>query len=78
MIRSKSAQRILEYILILAAVTAAVVVATTGPIKNSIDKMFNDSGTVMDQQTSSFLNNAAGGGNTVSGNTTPTTPTPTP
>jgi len=44
MIRIKRAQSILEYIIVLSAVTTAVIAATKdgGPIKNAINKMFQD------------------------------------
>jgi len=63
MIRIKRAQSILEYIIVLSAVTTAVIAATKdgGHIKNAINKMFQDASTLIEDKTSEFLANAAGG-----------------
>lgn len=59
--RRRSAQSILEYIIVLSAITMAVLAATNegGPIRNAIDKMFTDSADVIEGQTSMFLDRVA-------------------
>ena len=59
----KKAQSILEYIIILAAIIAAVLVAAgpDGVVRRAIGSMFSDSSQLIENQTSSFLDQAAGG-----------------
>ncbi len=59
MTKRRSAQSILEYIIVLSAITAAVLAATAegGPLRNAIDKMFNDSSQVIEDKSSLFLQN---------------------
>ncbi|MDD4183388.1 MAG: hypothetical protein PHT53_06175 [Candidatus Omnitrophica bacterium] len=58
----RKAQSILEYILVLSAIVAAVVAATgqNGVVTKAVDKMFNEaSGTITDASTN-FRNNVGG------------------
>ena len=56
--RKRSAQSILEYIIVLSAITVAVLAASNegGPIRRAVDNMFNDSANVIETKTSLFLN----------------------
>lgn len=46
--RRATGQGTLEYVLILAVVILAIIAAANGPIRKAIDKMFNDSASVME------------------------------
>ncbi|MBN3040563.1 MAG: hypothetical protein JW867_05505 [Candidatus Omnitrophica bacterium] len=54
----RKAQSILEYIIVLSAIIAAVILAARGPVTNAVNKMFDDSTTLMEERTTSFVTNA--------------------
>ncbi len=54
----RKAQSILEYIIVLSAIIVAVIAAAKGPITNAVNKMFDDSTTLMQERTSSFASQA--------------------
>jgi len=64
MMRVSKAQSILEYIIVLSAITLAVLAASNegGPIRKAVDKMFTDSGDLIEAKTDLFLKNAASNG----------------
>ncbi|MFA5008576.1 MAG: hypothetical protein WC546_05085 [Candidatus Omnitrophota bacterium] len=48
----KNAQSILEYVIVLSAIVAAVIAAAKGPITDAVNKMFSEaSGTITDSST---------------------------
>ena len=61
--KRKSAQSILEYIIVLSAIIVAVLAATMkdGPLSKAITKMFNDSSQVIEDQSTDFLQRVGGG-----------------
>ncbi|MFA7676610.1 MAG: hypothetical protein WCY34_00380 [Candidatus Omnitrophota bacterium] len=63
MLRKRKAQSILEYIIVLSAVIVAVLAAASkdGVISKAVTKMFGDSATLIEDQSSEFLSRAAGG-----------------
>jgi Flp pilus assembly pilin Flp len=54
----RKSQSILEYIIVLSAIIVAVIAASTGPVKEAVEKMFDDSTTLMEERTGSFAANA--------------------
>jgi Flp pilus assembly pilin Flp len=57
----RKAQSILEYIIVLSAIVAAVIAMAKGPVTNAVNKMFTDSGQVIEKSTSTFSSQAATG-----------------
>jgi len=53
----RKAQSILEYIIVLSAIVGAVILASGpgGPIREAIDKMYEDAGQVMQEKSSDFV-----------------------
>lgn len=48
----KSGQSILEYVIVLSAIVAAVIAAARGPVTDAVKKMFDEaSGTITDAST---------------------------
>ncbi|MDD5194834.1 MAG: hypothetical protein PHQ96_04050 [Candidatus Omnitrophica bacterium] len=54
--RKRKAQSILEYIIILSAITAAVIAAAGSVVTPAVSKMFNDSSDVITNKTGMFRN----------------------
>lgn len=45
----RKAQSILEYVIVLSAIVAAVIIAARGPVTDAVNKMFDEaSGTIED------------------------------
>ncbi|MBU1113481.1 MAG: hypothetical protein KKH93_06395 [Candidatus Omnitrophica bacterium] len=67
MVKSKRAQSILEYIIVLSAIIVAVIAATKkdGPLSKAVEQMFNDSSQVITDQSSDFLARVGGGSSAV-------------
>ena len=62
--KKKKAQSILEYILVLAAIITAVILATSGPdsvVQSSIGSMFDESSGVITEKSETFSSKIAGG-----------------
>lgn len=53
----KKAQSILEYVIVLSAIVAAVIAAANGPVKTAVSKMFSDSSETMSTATDNFKTN---------------------
>ena len=65
--RKRKAQSILEYIIVLSAIVAAVLVAVgtsqnPGVVRQAVDQMYADSTDLIQDKTSEFYESAAGGG----------------
>lgn len=57
----KKAQSILEYVIVLSAIVAAVIAMARGPVTQAVNKMFNDSSKMIQDKSGVFYNQAAGG-----------------
>ncbi|MBP7087756.1 MAG: hypothetical protein KBB01_00510 [Candidatus Omnitrophica bacterium] len=57
----KKSQNILEYVIILAAIVAAIIFAAREVIRPAVDNMFADSADVIDAHSMQFLDKAGGG-----------------
>jgi ABC-type uncharacterized transport system permease subunit len=57
----RKAQSILEYVIILAAIVAAIIYGARQYIQPAVEKVFYDSGEVIDTKSLEFLNKAGGG-----------------
>ena len=59
----KSAQSILEYVIVLTAIVAAIMVATNpgGVVRTAIDNMFQNASNVITNSSTNFQNQVAGG-----------------
>lgn len=55
----RKTQSILEYVIILAAITAAVIAAAQGPVRQAVTNMFNDASQVITNTTTDFRARAA-------------------
>ncbi|MFA5272195.1 MAG: hypothetical protein WC412_07680 [Candidatus Omnitrophota bacterium] len=53
----RKAQSILEYVIVLSAIVAAVIAAARGPITNAVNNMFNDASTTITEKSSQFHSN---------------------
>lgn len=60
--RKRRAQSILEYIIILSAITAAVIAAATSIVTPAVTTMFNDSSDVITNKTGVFRTNMGSAG----------------
>jgi hypothetical protein len=58
--KKKAAQSILEYIIVLSAIVAAVIAMARGPVTNAVNKMFTDSSGVIEQSSTTFRTSTAG------------------
>ena len=59
MLRKRKAQSILEYVIVLSAIIAAVIAAANGPIKKAVTDMFQDSSDLISDKTQDFYSKAA-------------------
>lgn len=59
--KRKKGQSILEYVIILSAIVAAVIAVGRFVVREQTDRMFYDLGESMDAQTNIFRQQAAGG-----------------
>ncbi len=50
----RKAQSILEYVIVLSAIVAAVIAAARGPITNAVNNMFNDASSTISEKSSLF------------------------
>jgi len=57
----KKAQSILEYVIVLSAIVAAVIAMARGPVTQAVNKMFTDSSNVIQQKSGIFYQQSAGG-----------------
>jgi hypothetical protein len=60
--RQRKAQSILEYIIILSAIVAAVLYGAKQYLTPAVQQMFSDSAGVIQSKSGQFLSQAAGGG----------------
>jgi hypothetical protein len=58
--RKRKAQSILEYVIVLSAIVAAVIAMARGPVTNAVNKMFQDASNVISETSGTFYSNAAG------------------
>ncbi|MBD3246924.1 MAG: hypothetical protein GF333_07980 [Candidatus Omnitrophica bacterium] len=61
--KRRNAQSVLEYVIVLSAIIAAVILGARRYITPAIDQMYSDSAGVVQSQSTLFLDEAAGGGN---------------
>lgn len=62
MMRKSQAQSILEYVIVLSAIVAAVIAMAKGPVTTAVNKMFKDSAGVISDTSESFYQHAASSG----------------
>lgn len=53
----RKAQSILEYVIVLSAIVAAVIIAARGPITNAVNNMFNDASNSITEKSANFHTN---------------------
>ena len=59
--KKRKGQSILEYVIILTAVVAAIIFAAHNVVTPAVDQMFEDAADVIDVQSAHFLDKAGGG-----------------
>ena len=52
--KKRKAQSILEYVIVLSAIVAAVIAAARGPITKAVENMFGDASSTITEKSSQF------------------------